>query len=66
MNLRDRDHVAAVTTAEQPAATPPAVVAAEDDRFKRLEKQIASVSTALGEVRPEPVRQSARLKDKVQ
>ena len=58
MNLRDRDNnIAAVTTAEDRVAERPSVLpptgtdSAEDPRFKMLQKQIASVRTALGEFR---------------
>ena len=58
MTLRDRDNnIAAVTTAEVrgaesiPTPEPVRSDVIEDTRFKRLEKQIASVSTALGEIR---------------
>ena len=54
MNLRDRDQVAAVTgdRAAEPIPRSPTVAAvAEDKKYKALEKQIAAISTQLGEFR---------------
>ena len=54
MNLRDRDQISAVTeTVEKVSKPSPATVAAvaENDRFMKLEKQIASIGTKMGEMR---------------
>ena len=57
MNLRDRDHNIAAVTEErvaEPAPPRPPTVAAvttEDEMYRRLEKQIASIGTRVGEMR---------------
>ena len=56
MNLRDRDQVAAVTAERVAEPAPPrpptvAAVTTEDERYRRLEKQIASIGTRVGEMR---------------
>ena len=53
MNLHDhdRDNVAAVKEATEPKPSPNAVPVAEDKRYRKLERQIASIGTRVGEMR---------------